>query len=128
MSRLELIKRIALSLAFGLVLTIAVGWVKLAAIDKPAFRAAVEDCFKDPLCDPTPYISMGWPFVYGVNNDATGSIRVVALHNAPEEYDGGKYTDDYVGFALDLVIFSLLSFAGLLVYRLVRHWRLPFRR
>jgi hypothetical protein len=123
MRRIDLIKRIGLSLALGFGLTIAVGWVKLAVSDKPAFRASVEECFKDPQCDPAPYITMGWPFVYGVNNDATGSIRIMNLHNAPEEYDGGNYTDDYLGFALDLVIFSLLSFAGLLVYNLFRNWR-----
>ena len=115
--------RIILSLALGAVLAFTVGWVKLAVHDKPVYRAGLADCFKDPLCDPSPYITMGWPYTFGVNNDQTGSLRVMALSNSAEEYDGGVYTDDYWGFAGDTLLFAVLAFAGLTARQLLQHFR-----
>jgi hypothetical protein len=116
----QIAKWVLLSLVLGLVLSLGVGWFKLAVHDKPAFRAGLQDCFKDPLCDPSPYIVMGWPWPYGVNDDQTGSVRVAGWYTSPEEYTGGNYADDYIGLAGDTLLFALPSLAIIMVWRWMR--------
>jgi len=104
------LKSAAISLLIGAVLTICIGGIKYLTLDKPGFDP-LGSCKGDPLCDPSPYLSIGYPWQYGNFNEANGNNTV--LHFGAE--DDELVPRYYKGFIADVTLYSLVAFVGLMV-------------
>ncbi len=109
------LKLAAISLLFGVVLTFGIGGIKYLALDKPGFDPQ-GSCGANPLCDPSPYLGIGYPLPYGSFNDASGNAAVL---NFGAE-DGELVPRYYEGFAADVALYAVLSFGALVLLARIR--------
>jgi hypothetical protein len=117
------IKRIIASVAAGIILTIAIGGLKFYVFDKPGFnpRASCNalEAQATALCDPSPYLKIGFPWAYGMYSDASGSTRVLNFSDS-SEYEGANVSGDYVGLLADIGFYSVVVFGLLAVFAKTR--------
>lgn len=101
----------AVSLATGLILTAGVSWAKFALVDRPAFSSGLKECFKSPLCDPSPYVRIGYPWAYGSYDDSSDTLTILEYRTRQTtdyETDLVKIYGPFVG---DWLVFTALSAA-----------------
>ncbi len=106
-------RRIAISIAVGVVLTFGIGLAEVALL-KGTFNPRGGQCATDPLCDPSPYLNIGLPWTYGNYSDADGSTTIL---NSQDDELTGRY---YRGFIADTILYALFAFALLAILARIR--------
>jgi hypothetical protein len=109
-------KKVILSLLIGIILVFGVGFAKFYLVDKPRFIEGLGQCHKNPLCDMSPYVEIGFPLAFGVydDTDAQTPIRLIDRRTAGDISYNEPFQWDYsVNLALDLMLWSGLTYVVL---------------
>lgn len=103
-------KRLLLSLFVGLLLVAGVSFIKFNYVDRPAFKAGLQECSKDPLCDPSPYTEIGYPWAIGNYDDSSDAWQMLSWVSRPSEVYGQRPTRFWWGAAGDTLAFGALAY------------------
>jgi hypothetical protein len=103
-------KRLLLSLTIGLALLAGVSFVKFTYVDQPAFKAGLHECFKDPLCDPNPFVQVGLPWALGNYDDSSDTWQILSWVSKAGDAYGQRPLRFWLGGASDLLIYTLAAY------------------